>query len=209
MVFHQLLNKLDALKKADLLGYKTHNHLAPPNRLHLKDLSISQNARQASVLIFLYPNIDDNTCVLLTKRASYKGTHSKEISFPGGKQEINDIDLKATATREASEEVGIVAKNVIICKELSPVYVPPSNFLIHPFVGFATETPQFKKNYEVDTLIELSIEELLYQLPIITLKIKTSDNTTLKTPGFMYNNHKIWGATAMILNEFKELLKNL
>lgn len=206
MNFTDFTNKINHFKTANLGGIASQFKLAPELRIKFSEEKIKNcNPRKASVLALFYPDKKQETRVLLTKRASYKGAHSAQISFPGGKLENNET-LKQTALRETFEEVGVQASEVKIIRQLSNTYIPPSNFMVTPFIGYINYTPSFKINYEVDTLIEVLVEEALNQTNISSVKIETSYMKEVYVPCFMLNGHVVWGATAMILSEIKDLL---
>lgn len=204
MEFKELLSKIEKLKNAPLKGIEAHKELAPNNRPTFKDNQIPENSKKAGVLVLLYPDKNNNTQILLTKRATYNGTHSNQISFPGGKKNADDSNLQETALRETLEEVGISTVKVI--RRLTTIYIPPSNFSVDPYIGILNSFPNFKPNYEVDQIIELPVKHLLDNK---NLKKSNQYVKDMGFPCFVYKNHSIWGATAMILNEIKEVLKIL
>jgi 8-oxo-dGTP pyrophosphatase MutT (NUDIX family) len=196
------------LQKNALSGWESHKKMAPEMRLHFTDKMIeSKNPKYASVLILIYPNKKEELTILLTKRASYNGTHSAQISFPGGKKETNDINLIQTALREAKEETNINPKDLIFVKELSKTYIPPSNFWVYPFVFTTDKKPNFKPNHEVEHIIEISLSDLLDDKKTTIKKLSTSYMKNIDVPCFVFNNEIVWGATAMILSELKDLIK--
>jgi len=162
--------------------------------------------KKAAVLSLFYPNHKNETCFLLTQRASYKGTHSAQISFPGGKIEKSDKNLQETALRETFEEVGILQTSIRVIRELTDVYIPPSNFLVTPFMSFVDEKPTFKINNEVKTTINVLVSDLLNDKNISSVNMNTSYMKNVEVPCFKLNNFIVWGATAMMLAEIKELL---
>lgn len=201
MEFEQFISKIDTLKITELPGIEAHKLLAPLTRPVFNKYIIPKNARLAGVLILFYPDDSNQTQILLTKRARYNGKHSNQISFPGGKKEPLDSSLKITALRESLEEVGI--DNISILKQLTTIYIPPSNFSVSPYIGYLNKTPAFTPNYEVEEIIELPVSKLIDSKTLTTFQNK--NNT--KIPCFNFKGHIIWGATAMILSEVKELLK--
>jgi len=208
MNFELFVDKIDTFKSKQLGGLTSQLKLAPKLRLQFSDKDIqSKNPKKAAVLALFYPDNKHQTKFLLTKRASYKGTHSAQISFPGGKMDLKDKNLKKTALRETFEEVGILKENIVIVKELSETYIPPSNFLVSPFVGFLTHTPTFTPNYEVDTIIEVLLDDLLNDNNTTSTILNTSYMKNMEVPCFKLNNYIVWGATAMMLSEIKDLLK--
>ena len=209
MEFSYLECKINQLIEFPLPGINLHRELSPIKRPLFTKYTIPKTAKKAGVLILIYPDIHKKATLLLTKRAQYNGTHSKQISFPGGKKNEEDVNLKNTALRETFEEVGITTNDINIVKQLSTIYIPPSNFKVDSFIGIATYTPIFTKNYEVQELIHLPISELLDNNNLTTFKTSTSYAKNVNVPCFMFQKHCVWGATGMILNELKEVLKNL
>lgn len=208
MNFIQFKNKIDILKTKKLGGLDAQFKLAPELRLRYNADKIKANKpRKAAVLVLFYPGKKNKTTFLLTERASYKGTHSAQISFPGGKIDTEDKSLQQTALREAFEEVGVLPNAIEVIRELTDVYIPPSNFLATPFLAYTDKKPLFKKNYEVENTIEVLLEDLLNDEYLSTKKITTSYMNKAEVPYFNLNSHVVWGATAMMLSEIKDLLK--
>jgi 8-oxo-dGTP pyrophosphatase MutT (NUDIX family) len=166
----------------------------------------SQNYRASAVLILLYPNEQQQTSVLLIERMTYDGHHSGQIALPGGKAELTDTDLQATALREFFEETGADATPTVIGK-LTPVYIPVSKFMVQPFVSYVEQKPNFSASaYEVNELIEWEINYLLNPNIIKETTIEPTPGFKLKTPYFDVQGKVLWGATAMMLNELKWVL---
>ena len=209
MNFKDFTNKIDSFKLVKLGGLDAQFKMAPKLRLKYdQDKILANNPRKAAVLALFYPNKDKETCFLLTKRASYKGTHSAQISFPGGKIEKSDLSLKNTALRETEEEIGVLSSTVNIIRELTDVYIPPSNFLATPFIGYVDKKPKFNLNYEVDKTIEVLVSELLNEDNITSVNLTTSYMKNIDVPCFKIRNNIIWGATGMMLSEIKELINS-
>lgn len=208
MNFDSFINKIDTFKTKQLGGKKSQFKLVPKLRLQFSEEEIiKNNPKKAAVLALFYPDKNNQTKFLLTERASYKGTHSAQISFPGGKMDLIDKNLTETALRETFEEVGIQKEQVTIIRALSETYIPPSNYLVSPFLGFSNHTPTFNKNYEVETIIEVFLEDLLNNKNVSSFITDTSYMKNTSVPCFKLNNYVVWGATAMILSEVKDLLK--
>ncbi|WP_439127650.1 NUDIX hydrolase [Polaribacter sp.] len=209
MNFDTFKSNLNILETAKLGGLEAQFKLAPELRKRYDADKIRQsNPKKAAVLALFYPNINNQTTFLLTERATYKGTHSAQISFPGGKIDKTDANLKATALREAYEEVGLHPSEIEVIRELTDVFIPPSNFLATPFLGFVNTKPVFKKNYEVAQTIEVLLEDLLNDNTLTTKALKTSYMNKIDVPCFKLNNYIVWGATAMMLSEIKELFNS-
>lgn len=167
----------------------------------------SQKYRPSAVLILLFPNEQNQISVLLIERMTYNGHHSGQIAFPGGKAEQTDVDLQATALREFFEETGADETPTVI-GQLTPVYIPVSKFMVQPFVSYLEKKPNFSASaYEVNELIEWEINHLLNPDIIKETTIEPTPGYKIKTPYFDVQGKVLWGATAMMLNELKWLLK--
>ena len=210
MNFTQFQELLPQLKSAKLPGLEVQFKLAPEIRKrYSEDMIRLKNPRHAGVLALFYPDIDNDTKFLLTLRASYNGTHSAQISFPGGKLENQDENLKQTATRETFEEVGIAKNSITVIKEFTDAYIPPSNFLVTPFLGFVDYIPTFNSNHEVAEIIEVNLADLLDDRKLVMRKRDTSYMSNAEVPCFEFGKHIVWGATAMILSEIKSVFQTL
>ncbi len=208
MDFKYFNKNISKLINEPIGGMAAQLKLAPTFRKEFRSkLKQNTKAKKAAVLALFYPNETADTHFLLTLRASYNGTHSAQISFPGGKYEKNDTLLKNTALRETQEEVGIEINDVTVFKELTNVYIPPSNFVVTPFMATINYKPIFVKNNEVDQLISVSLKDFLVKSAISKTTLSTSYAKNIEVPCFKLNNYIIWGATAMILSEMRELLK--
>jgi len=184
--------------------------MAPETRIEeLRNLNPERkNAKKAGVLALFYPNSKNTTHLLLILRKTYQGVHSNQIAFPGGKFELQDADLKETALRETNEEVGVPIERVSIIKTLSPVYIPPSNFEVQPFVGLYEQTVPFVlQEDEVEELVEVSLTDFMNDANLFEQTLSTSYAKNIIVPAFKLNGYTVWGATAMMLSEVKDLLK--
>lgn len=167
----------------------------------------SNAARQAGVLVLLYPE-SDGLHIVLTRRADTLRGHSGQISFPGGRRDPDDIDFTATALRETCEELGI-CDNVQVLGSLSPIYIPPSNFEVYPTVATLPERPVYSPNPdEVAEVFTLPLEQLL---DIRTRSQEEWDFQGTRVPISFYlvRGHKVWGATAIILSELEYRLREV
>ncbi|MCB0761299.1 MAG: CoA pyrophosphatase [Flavobacteriales bacterium] len=172
--------------------------------------SENRNPTESAVLIVLFPH-QDRWNSLLIERPGYEGVHSRQIAFPGGKREPADTDLRQTALREAQEEVGIIPDTVQIVGNLSEVYIPPSNFVVTPFVGISEQRPEFiPDSREVESLIEFDVNRLFesHIIKSTELYIPTYQSK-LEVNYFDIENHVVWGATGMMLSEFSLAFKEL
>ena len=193
----------------DLPALESHKKMAPLERIKLLEAaSLDQpNARNAAVLMLFYPK-NNSTHLALIKRNSYSGVHSSQIAFPGGKVEIEDENLQQTALRETYEEIGIAPDKIQVLRNLTSVYIPPSNFLVHPFLGFSTTEISFSlQEEEVAGIIETPLHMLLNDTSLTLKSIDTSYAKMIDIPAFQIYEHTVWGATAMMLSELKDMLK--
>lgn len=190
----------------ELPGDLAHQKMMSYNRPLASEVKKNKAYRESAVLILFYP-INEIPHVVFILRQSYDGVHSAQVGFPGGKKEETDRDLVQTALREANEELKILDKEVFIIGELSELYVPPSNFLISPFIGYTNTRPSFVKDeYEVAEIIEVPIHDILGNEYLTTTTISLPNGAKLKVPCFQFNNRIVWGATAMIVQELIDLL---
>lgn len=182
--------------------------------IRLDELSRMKNerktAKKAGVMALFYPTEQNNTNLLLMLRKTYKGVHSNQIGFPGGKVEKEDKNLLDTALRETFEEVGVPQNRVEVMGKLSSIYIPPSNFEVQPYVGlYPNPAPFIIQESEVAHLVEVSLLDFMDDSKISTQKLSTSYADNIDVPAFKLNGYVVWGATAMIMSELKELLKQL
>tara|TARA_R100000306_G_scaffold14130_5_gene16977 strand:+ start:8941 stop:9582 length:642 start_codon:yes stop_codon:yes gene_type:complete len=210
MNFSEFEKRIVKVKKMELPGEAIQFKMAPVERLkELKEQArLKQNARKAGVMALFYPSKANETHLILILRKTYKGVHSAQVGFPGGKVEKEDDSLEEAALRETEEEVGVSRKVITVLKELTEIYIPPSNFFVQPFLGLTGNTPTFiPQDEEVEALIEVPLSLFMDDSTLITKKITTSYATNIDVPAFLLNDHVVWGATAMMLSEVRELLK--
>jgi 8-oxo-dGTP pyrophosphatase MutT (NUDIX family) len=212
MDFDEFKYKISNLKNLKLPGEEAQHKLAPNLRIkELEKMDIAtKKPNMAGVMAIFYPNKSDKTNFILILRKTYKGVHSNQVGFPGGRLEIFDKDLEHTALRETEEEVGIPKEEVEVVKKLTKLYIPPSNFWVHPYVGLIEKTPNLvPQKSEVEKILEINIDEFLDEKSLIKQKLSTSYANNIEVPAFSLNGHVVWGATAMMLSELKELLKEV
>lgn len=208
MNFQDFQQYIPQILEAPLPAFASHVKMAPKERIEsLKAFAYAdKNPRKAAVLMLLYPK-HEQTHLVLIERNSYKGVHSAQIAFPGGKFEKEDVEYETTALRESEEEIGVSREKIKIIKPFSPLYIPPSNFLVHPYLGIANETLRFVlEPKEVASIIELPLSDFLGDSLLHETKLTTSYATNIAIPAFKINEHVVWGATAMMLSELKEVL---
>ena len=172
------------------------------------DLETNLTPRLSAVVILIYPK-NEIPHLALIERPDYDGVHARQIALPGGKKDELDANLEETALRELSEEVGVLATQVKVIGKLEEIYIPPSGFLVSPFLAFCDESPQFKADdREVKSIIEMPVSLLLDETIVKSGSVPVGNRDfKIKAPYFDVFGHKVWGATAIILNEFKALIK--
>jgi len=202
MKFDTVLKHLSEALKRPLPGKAGQLSMSPlpidEDRFSVLDLP---NARKGAVLLLLYP--DAVGCMVpFIKRSIYEGTHAGQISLPGGKWEPSDASLEYTAQRETEEEIGVQVESIKILGRLSSLYIPPSNYLVEPYVGYVERKPTFVPDpREVDRVITCSFAHLIDRSTRKRKDIILRKDHHLSAPYFDIDNEVVWGATAMILSE--------
>lgn len=189
-----------------LPGAEAQHLLAPAGRLPTDLDALDQTVIRKAAVLALFFNKNKRPYLILTLRATYEGVHSGQISLPGGGREKVDRSFMDTALRETHEEIGIPSDQIKIFGELSPLYIPPSNFLVYPFVGLLTATPSFiRQAAEVERILEVDFNEVLNEKTIQNKVMEVRD-FKMEVPTFQIDGYSIWGATAMILSELRQLM---
>ena len=201
------LEDIRAALQQPLPGLAAQIKFAPEYRLPgLRD-DPPANARPAGVLILLYTHHGEWHFPLM-RRVEDGLTHSGQISLPGGSQEAGE-SIRETALREACEEVGAACTEVDVLGQLTTIYIPPSNFLVTPTVGWVDYRPDFKCDpREVAELIEVPLSTL-FDPNVVRREPWMLRGTQVEVPFFQIGLHKVWGATAMILSELKMILEKM
>lgn len=211
MDFPSFLDYIEPLKSVTLPGEAAHELMMPPERRGLMQQIDWEKVqpKKAAVLMLFYPK-DNLTHLVLIQRNTYQGVHSAQIAFPGGKLEPNDADLSQAALRETHEEIGIHSGQIELLRAFSQVYIPPSNFMVHPFLGLSQQPLEFFPDpAEVSSIIELPLQDLLTESNQVSQNMDTAYSKSINVPAFNLQGHFVWGATAMMLSELKETLKKI
>ena len=212
MTFSNFKKQIVKIAKLELPGEASHHKMAPIERLQeLTKMARKKNtAKKAAVMVLFYPNEAGETHLVLILRKTYKGVHSAQIGFPGGKAEPEDTSARETALRETEEEVGVLQQDVEVLKKLTEIYIPPSNFFVQPFLGICHKTLNFiAQEEEVEAVVEVALSHFLDDNICVTKTLSTSYATDIEVPAYLLNDHVVWGATAMMLSEVRELLQEV
>jgi 8-oxo-dGTP pyrophosphatase MutT (NUDIX family) len=211
MDFQDFLKYVPKFVEVVLPADESHYKMAPQERIDsLNSMEMtSKNPKNAAVMMLFYPK-KGRTHLVLIVRNSYEGIHSAQIAFPGGKYEVEDLNFENTALRETFEEIGVSPDFMEIIKSFTHIYIPPSNFMVYPFMGICKEELTFiPDSNEVSKIIELPLSDFLDDTLIVTVNMSTSYGINCVVPAFKIEEHIVWGATAMMLSELKDVLKKV
>ncbi len=202
MISEQILHLGECLKK-ELPGRPAQELMAPSVRPPGMDRFDGSNPRSSGVMILLFPGVVGISTVFILRTLG--GPHGGQISLPGGKQEPEETDLTDTAIRETHEEVGVNPELIGVIGRLTPLYVPHSNFIIQPVVGYLKSKPEFILDQkEVAGVIVVELQQLFHPENRKTMILSRS-GLDITAPYYDVSGHRIWGATAMIMSEFERI----
>ena len=210
MTFDELVRRLRERLLDPLPGDSAH---APMRALPIGDITPRFEHRlppkPGGVLILLYEDEGGLIRFPVIKRQEYAGAHSGQVSLPGGKAEEGE-DPIFTALRECEEEIGVDRKSLVVLGRLTNFFVIPSNFIITPVIATAPFIPSFKPDpYEVARIMSFSLSDLLKNDAIKQSEIVAAGKFRLMAPHFEIDGEIVWGATAMMLNEFRTVMKGI
>lgn len=192
------------LLKTSLPGQKSHLKMVPPGRTLTVAYPDIDMVRYSSILLLLFPS-GGQIFTCLTKRNARMRNHPGQISFPGGRIEKGESP-EITALREAEEEIGISPLDVQILGRLSELYVSVSRYTVFPYVGWINYQPEFRLNEEeAEKILLLPVQKFQKELEVKHTVMKTSIGM-IEVPYYSFEHETIWGATAMILTEFLDMI---
>ncbi len=203
-----LLRSLPSLLKAEKPGLSAQLQLSPkPSTSTLTFQDVWPSCLKAAVLLLLYLKHQEPYLVFI-RRSSLGNHHQNQISFPGG--QINEVEsVEEAAIRETQEEIGLNVADIFVAGQLTPLYVQTSNYCIFPVVAIIREKPAFiPSSVEVAEVIEVPLAHLMEEQNL-KKEFWTLRGHQVLVPYYQYKEHKIWGATAMILAEFLEILTRI
>lgn len=199
---------IEKFNNKPLPGQQALWEMAPVSRR--KSFPLQNDFLHASVMMLLYPKGQGLCFPLIIRTNKYPNDkHSGQIAFPGGKREAGDESNWACAVRETEEELGIHHDGIQHIGSLTPNYIPVSNYRVYPYVGYLDHAPQFNRQLdEVAGIFEVKLSDLLNPANKKTGEIHLASGVHLQeVPYFELDGKKVWGATAMMLNEFVHLLQ--
>jgi len=217
MNFKDLKRIIPKLKLSNLNSKTSQIKLAPSFRKEFIKLNSNKllNSKKAAVIAALYED-DNKIRLILILRNTYNGVHSNQIGFPGGRVEEYDKTLFDTAIRETFEEIGIIVEKDALIRELQEIYIPPSNFNVYPFLVLLNHSPLFvKDDKEVKEIITIDLDSLLNceitqtLIPIPTKLNELNLQNHIQVPTFKLAGYNVWGATAMMLSEIRDLINDV
>ena len=202
-----LTDRLTERLEQPLPGHEAHLTMAPRYPARRADLSVDErDCREAGVLVLLVPH-DGDPAVVLTIRREHLPDHAGQISFPGGQRE-GDESLLDAALREAEEEVALPPSSVRMLGRLTPLYIPPSDFCVHPFVGRPESAPELcPADEEVERVLRVPLAHLLDPATHST-ETRRLGGTDVEVPYYDVAGRTVWGATAMMLAEFLAVVRD-
>ena len=207
MDFQRFITQLKITINNDLPGEESHQKMRVIYDQSIELPFSKINSIPAAVLILLYL-ADNEIYFFLTKRTDELKHHKGQISLPGGTQEGNE-KLIDTALRETQEEIGINKTSISIIGTITPLFVPVTGFMIYPFIGYSLNKLNPKPDpVEVATIFSVNISDLLNK-ENRTTEQRNIRGYDVQVPYFKLNDYKVWGATSMILSEFRDLIKSI
>ncbi len=208
MNFDELTRFLEKRVKLPMPGDLAHQRMKPKMAdgapLRLKHTT---PPRKGGVLILLYEENDEVRFPLI-QRPTYEGIHSGQMALPGGRFELGDRDLIDTALREANEEIGVDATNIEVLGNLSEFFVAASNYMVLPVVGKINYRPSFlPEPREVEEIVTPTIQQLVIPDNAREKEMTVRNGFRMLCPYYDLEDRVVWGATAMMLSELVEILK--
>jgi len=202
--------KLEMRLKQPLPGLSAQQEMsAYPSGKTGIDFNFDGQPKESSVLIVLFESKGD-ICFPLIQRPLYTGVHSGQIGLPGGKVEEHDTDRIDTALRETEEEIGVRAGDIKVLGKLTELYVQASHYNVMPVVGHLPYQPEYIPDpEEVSRVIEGGVNDLISNEKKKVKELLIRNKYKIMAPYFDIKNEIVWGATAMMLNEFSVILKEI
>ncbi len=204
--FHPLIELLKQYLCIQKPGEQAQRLMMPEGRIMSPNHGVKP--QPSAVLLALYES-NGQMFFPVIRRPQYNGIHSGQMALPGGKLEKTDTDLIATALRESHEEIGLPTDNLEVIGSLTELYIPVTNMQVLPVIGYLKQTPKLTIDpHEVDAVYEVNLLDLLN--PVKKMReLWNIRGNNVNVPFYHLLNQKVWGATAMILSEFEQILRRI
>ena len=203
MQFHSFLEFVPKVQELSLPGLGEQLTMAPAMRKQLLEKPIV-NPKKAAVVCLFYEGKDGETYFYLIRRSTYPGVHSNQVSFPGGQIDSTDQTPWDAAKRELWEELGIPPEQITQIKEMTPLFIPPSNFWVDCFLAIQQDQSELTLDTnEVKEVISVPLTEFIKTRKSFTDRERGKGD---KTPIYNLSDNIVWGATAMMLAEIKSII---
>lgn len=203
------LQSLKEIIQTNLPGEQTHLEMLPKRVMASSIFKERKEYRNSAVSVLLF---EENSILksVLIERPHYKGYHSGQMAFPGGKQEAIDANSKETALREMKEEINFSDSCIHHLGELTQVYIPVSGFMVYPHVFYTQKEAVFLGDArEVASVVKFPLLDILKQENFTETSVEIQKDIHMKVPCFILSQKIVWGASALILNELKACLRLL
>lgn len=206
MQFSEYIDRIKVRLEGPLPGEVYQMKMAPSHRKAYSAYVNLKDVRIAAVTILLTSSFENVPSVLLIERSVYDGVHSGQIALPGGKTEEGE-KLADTALRELEEETGIASDMPVLLGRLSPLFIPPSRFIVYPFIAALEQLPEIRPQ-------EREVQRV-FSMPVMSFNPESAKQGTFETSGGliihapyyeMDEGKRLWGATSMILSELYALV---
>jgi 8-oxo-dGTP pyrophosphatase MutT (NUDIX family) len=211
VIFDDAIVLLKRALSNDLPGIDAHRMMAPDHRKPASEyLKEVKSYKTGCVMALLFPSETGEATLVLMERTGVEGdVHAHQVSFPGGKVEEGDEGFLMTALREVHEEVGVSSAEINVLGALTELYIPPSNFLVYPFVGYVSKRPDYNLSVdEVKNILEVPLSFFLASENKKETTFSSARGYSVKAPYYDYSGIKIWGATAMMIAELVALIES-
>jgi len=193
-----------------LPGTQSQFRMLPDGRVKTYYETANLNSAKRGAVMILFYQKNKQFLIPMIQRPMYEGVHSAQIAFPGGKHDPTDVDFKHTALRETDEEIGVSQSKIQVLGSLTEIYIPPSNFLVQPYVGVIMEQPKYYPDInEVADIYEFDARDFLNPENIQTRSVSLFNGLKAFSPCYVIGEKVIWGATAMIISELTDVLKEI
>lgn len=196
-----------ALQRTGFENWQSPLIASQPNRPVKRPMHLPGIGRVGAVMLLLYESAEPTrTSIVLTRRQPHLTHHAGQISFPGGSQDRDETPVE-TALRETREEIGVDIEQIEILGKLNSLYIPPSDFTIHPVVGWYSGPARFQiSEQEVAEIMVVELAQLLAPQALQNGPI-VNGPSAVNISHYLVSGYQVWGATAIVLHEFLERIR--